>query len=106
MPERPRMWKGPGLYPDAAGNPELPTFGDGGAGGERRWRGEGGGKEIPSRADLGEGGRWLVGPAGEDMFESSPLVAWPSIFVGGILLFCNERKLELYRNIPRLECSI
>lgn len=68
MLERPRMWKGSDVYPD---------FGDGGAGRGRRWRRGGGGKEIPSIADLGEGGRWLVGPAGE--------VAWPSIFV---LVYC------------------
>lgn len=87
------MWKGSGVYPDAAGDPELPTFWDGGAGRERRWRRGGGGKEIPSIADLGEGGRWLVGLDGEDIFESSPLVTWPSIFSVGILL-CNKRMLE------------
>lgn len=81
MPRRPRMWKGSGVYPDAAGDPELPTSEDGGAGRERRWRRGGGGKEIPSIADLGEAGRWLVGLNGEDIFEFSPLVAWPSIFL-------------------------
>lgn len=87
------MRKGSGVYPDAAGDPELSTFGNDGAGRERRWRREGGGKEIPSIADLGEKGRWLVGLDGEDAFESSPLVAWSSIFFVDILL-CNERKLE------------
>lgn len=57
MPERPRMSKRSGVYPDAAGDPELPTFWDGGAGRERRWRRGGGGKETPSIADLGEAGR-------------------------------------------------
>lgn len=57
MPERPRMWKGSGVYPDAAGNSELGAFEDGVAGRERRWRRGSGAKEIPSIADLGEGGR-------------------------------------------------
>lgn len=93
MPERPRMWKGSGVYPDAAGNSELGTFGDGGAGRGRRWRG-GGAKEIPSIADLGEGGRWMVVLDGEDVFESSPLVAWPSIAVLLYYLEIEEKKLD------------
>lgn len=67
------MWKRSGLYPDAAGSSELCKFGS--AGRERRlWRGCGA-REIPSIADLGEGGRWVVALDGEDVFERSPLMA-------------------------------
>lgn len=48
------MWKRSGVYPDAARDSELGTFGEVNAGRERRG---GGVKEIPSIADLGEGGR-------------------------------------------------
>ena len=74
MPERPRMWKGSGVYPDAGGNSELGTFENGGAGRGRQWRRGCGAKEIASIADLGEGRRWMVVLDGEDVFESSPLV--------------------------------